>query len=113
MTELQAELAALAVRALSIGFRTLHIVGPDELDGARVGYARDSDGKDLTGALSGEWQSTWVAIGPQTLGGCSVRMLLIVPDPAAVCARAVRAGATQFARASGAKGSASFPLMTQ
>jgi PhnB protein len=32
---------------------------------------------------------------PQTLGGCSVRMLLIVEDPAAVCKRAVAAGATQ------------------
>ena len=30
---------------------------------------------------------------PETLGGCSVRMLLIVADPAAVCARAVAAGA--------------------
>jgi PhnB protein len=34
---------------------------------------------------------------PQTLGGCSVRMLLIVADPAAVCARAVKAGAKQVA----------------
>jgi PhnB protein len=32
---------------------------------------------------------------PESLGGCSVRMLLIVEDPAAVCARAVAAGATQ------------------
>src|SRR6478672_9503461 len=31
---------------------------------------------------------------PETLGGCSVRMLLIVPDPAAVVVRAVAAGAT-------------------
>jgi PhnB protein len=32
---------------------------------------------------------------PETLGGCSVRMLLIVDDPTAVCARAVTAGARQ------------------
>ena len=32
---------------------------------------------------------------PESLGGCSVRMLLIVNDPAAVCAQAIRAGATQ------------------
>lgn len=31
--------------------------------------------------------------GPETLGGCSVRMLLIVEDPAGACARAVNAGA--------------------
>ena len=30
---------------------------------------------------------------PDSLGGCSVRMLLIVEDPAAVCRRAVEAGA--------------------
>lgn len=31
---------------------------------------------------------------PQSLGGCSVRMLLIVADPAAIFDRAVAAGAT-------------------
>jgi len=32
---------------------------------------------------------------PESLGGCSVRMLLIVEDPRAVCEQAVVAGATQ------------------
>ena len=32
---------------------------------------------------------------PQSLGGCSVRMLRIVEDPAAFCARAIAAGAMQ------------------
>jgi len=32
---------------------------------------------------------------PESLGGCSVRMLLLVEDPAAVYARAVAAGATE------------------
>jgi PhnB protein len=34
---------------------------------------------------------------PESLGGCSVRMLLVVDDPTAVCAQAVRAGATEVA----------------
>jgi len=34
---------------------------------------------------------------PESLGGCSVRMLLIVEDPDAVCRQAVAAGATQVA----------------
>jgi len=34
---------------------------------------------------------------PESLGGCSVRMLLVVEDPAAVCAQAIRAGATEIA----------------
>src|SRR5262245_23666572 len=32
---------------------------------------------------------------PESLGGCSVRMLLIVEDPTAVCAKSVAAGAKQ------------------
>jgi PhnB protein len=32
---------------------------------------------------------------PESLGGCSVRLLLIVEDPEAVCKRAVAAGAMQ------------------
>ena len=41
---------------------------------------------------------------PESLGGCSVRMLLIVADPAAVCAQAVAAGARQVSPVSDAHG---------
>jgi len=41
---------------------------------------------------------------PESLGGCSVRMLLIVEDPAAVCAQAVAAGATEIAPVADAHG---------
>ena len=41
---------------------------------------------------------------PDSLGGCSVRMLLIVEDPAAVCERAIRAGATLVYPATDAHG---------
>ncbi len=41
---------------------------------------------------------------PETLGGCSVRMLLIVEDPAAVCRQAVAAGATQVVPVADAHG---------
>ncbi len=52
--------------------------------------------------LSVDGADFWVAeeskehqnFSPESLGGCSVRMLLIVEDPVAVCARAVEAGAT-------------------
>ena len=55
------------------------------------------------GQLSVAGGEFWVAeespqhqnFSPQTLGGCSVRMLLIVPDPKAVCAQAIAAGAKQ------------------
>ena len=55
------------------------------------------------GQLSVSGAEFWVAeespahknFSPESLGGCSVRMLLIVEDPAAVCAQAIRAGATE------------------
>jgi PhnB protein len=41
---------------------------------------------------------------PESLGGCSVRMLLMVEDPVAACEQAVAAGATQVYRVSDAHG---------
>ncbi|MSR60376.1 MAG: VOC family protein [Planctomycetaceae bacterium] len=41
---------------------------------------------------------------PESLGGCSVRMLLIVEDPASVCKQAVAAGATQVSPVGDAHG---------
>jgi PhnB protein len=53
------------------------------------------------GQLAVSGAEFWVAeespehknFSPESLGGCSVRMLLVVEDPAAICARAVKAGA--------------------
>jgi PhnB protein len=42
-----------------------------------------------------EESPTHLNFSPESLGGCSVRMLLIVEDPKAVCSRAVAAGATE------------------
>jgi PhnB protein len=41
---------------------------------------------------------------PESLGGCSVRMLLIVQDPASVCEQAVAMGAKQVVPVSDAHG---------
>jgi PhnB protein len=41
---------------------------------------------------------------PETLGGCSVRMLLVTADPAKSCAQAVAAGATEVAPVTDAYG---------
>src|SRR5689334_4970567 len=68
--------------------------------GARELYRVHGGG---VGQLSVAGAEFWVAeespehlnFSPQTLGGCSVRMLLIVEDPGAVCRQAVAAGATQ------------------
>lgn len=64
------------------------------------------------GQLAVNGAEFWVAeeskphlnFSPETLGGCSVRMLLMVEDPAAMCAQAVRAGATQVVPVTDAHG---------
>ena len=56
------------------------------------------------GQLAVNHATFWVAeespehlnFSPESLGGCSVRMLLMVEDPAAVCAWAVAHGAKQI-----------------
>lgn len=68
--------------------------------GARETYSVPGGG---VARLSVSGAEFWVAeespehlnFSPEALGGCSVRMLLIVEDPAATCAQAVAAGATQ------------------
>ena len=70
--------------------------------GARELY-RVGDESSVVAQLSVGGAEFWLAdespehlnFSPESLGGCSVRMLLIVEDPGAVCARAVAAGATQ------------------
>jgi PhnB protein len=57
------------------------------------------------GQLSISGAEFWVAeespehlnFSPESLGGCSVRMLLVVEDPATVFARAIGAGAREIA----------------
>jgi len=66
--------------------------------GAREVYRVEGGG---VGQLSVDGAEFWVAeespehlnFSPESLGGCSVRMLLLTADPAAMCARAERAGA--------------------
>ena len=68
--------------------------------GATELYRVDGGG---VGQIAIDGAELWVAeespehlnFSPQTLGGCSVRMMLLVEDPAATQARAVAAGATE------------------
>jgi PhnB protein len=62
--------------------------------------------------LSVDGAEFWVAeespahqnYSPESLGGCSVRMLLVVNDPQSTCERAVKAGAKQLAAVSDSHG---------
>lgn len=97
------------------GFRTLITATLSVRNGPRaIAFYKDAfgavelhrvDGADGTAvtqlAVSGA--EFWVAdetpthlnFSPESLGGCSVRMLLVVEDPDAVCSRAIAAGAKQ------------------
>src|SRR5262245_16898737 len=65
-------------------------VGPLAVNGAEFWVAEESPGH--------------LNFRPESLGGCSVRMLLVVEDPAAVCKRAVAAGAKQVSPVADAHG---------
>jgi PhnB protein len=71
--------------------------------GAVERYRVDDGAGSVVAQLSVSGATFWVAdespehlnFSPESLGGCSVRMLLIVEDPDAVCQQAIAAGATQ------------------
>src|SRR5713101_2673660 len=75
-------------------------------------YRVDDDAGSVVAELSVSGVEFWVAdespahlnFSPETLGGCSVRMLLIVEDPDAVCKQAIAAGATQVSPVSDGHG---------
>jgi PhnB protein len=71
--------------------------------GAKVLHRVDDDAGAVVAQLSVSGAEFWIAdespehqnYSPESLGGCSVRMLLIVSNPDEVCRMAVAAGATQ------------------
>ena len=70
--------------------------------GAKVVYRIDAPDGDVVARLSIDGAEFWVAdespehknFSPETLGGATVRMVMIVDNPDAVFAEAVAAGAT-------------------
>lgn len=70
--------------------------------GATELFRIDSESGEVVARLSADGAEFWVAdespphfnFSPQTLGGGSVRMVMIVADPDAAFERAVKAGAT-------------------
>lgn len=76
--------------------------------GATECYRVDDEAGSVVAQLSVSGAEFWVAdespaylnFSPESLGGCSVRLLLIVDDPVAVCKQAVAAGAVQVSAVS-------------
>lgn len=71
---------------------------------AAVLFRIDADGGHVVAELSAAGARFWVAdespehknFSPETLGGCSVRLILVVNDPDDVYRRAIDAGAQVF-----------------
>lgn len=87
--------AAIAFYKAAFGARELHTIpggGVAQLsvDGAEFWVAEESP--------------THLNFSPESLKGCSVRMLLMVNDPAAVQSRAIRAGAKEVVPVADAHG---------
>lgn len=63
----------------------------------------DAHDRTVVAQLSVDGAEFWVSdespsnlnFSPESLGGCSVRMLMVVNDPDMICQKAVAAGATQ------------------
>jgi len=76
-----------------------------EAFGAIELYRVEADDGAVVAQLSVQGADFWIAdestehlnFSPESLGGCSVRMLLIVEDPDAICRQSVAAGARQVA----------------
>ena len=72
--------------------------------GATEVYRLDGGDKGVVARLSVDGAEFWVSdespehrnFSPETIGGCSVRLILTVADPDAAFARAIRAGATEI-----------------
>ena len=80
--------------------------------GATECYRVEDDSGAIVARLSVAGAEFWIAdespehlnFSPESLGGCSVRLLLIVDDPDDFCARAVAHGATQVVPVGNAHG---------
>ena len=78
----------------AFGAKVLHRI--DDASGAVVAQMSVSDAEFWLADESPEHQN----FSPMTLGGCSVRMLLIVDNPDEACRTACLSGATQIAEVS-------------
>jgi len=82
---------ARAIDFYKAAFNAIELHRVDGADGSTVAQLSVSGAEFWVSDESPEHLN----FSPESLGGCSVRMLLIVEEPDAVCTRAIEAGATQ------------------
>lgn len=62
-------LSSLAIRSVSLGYKTVHLHLPSELPDAQLGYSVDPEGNSLIGKQDGDWKENWIVIGYEDLCG--------------------------------------------
>ncbi len=50
---------------MSLGYRTLQLLHPDDINAAQQGYRYDNSGKDLTGPKQGDWHAEWFVVAEE------------------------------------------------
>lgn len=55
--------------SVSLGYSTIEICAPTQLEDAQLGYAYDLQGNSLVGQSAGDWQANWLVIGHEGLCG--------------------------------------------
>jgi hypothetical protein len=53
---------------ISIGYRELTFLKPDNFDNGQIGYSVDPDNKSLATGKPGDWKKEWLVIGSDDLG---------------------------------------------
>jgi hypothetical protein len=48
---------------VSLGYTSIHIYKPSDLEAGQVGYSIGSNGQPLTGKRDGDWRKSWLVIG--------------------------------------------------
>lgn len=59
----------VALRAVSLGYKTVTLFKANQLVKAQLGYSVDPNGKSLCGSEEGDWQNTWLVIADEDLCG--------------------------------------------
>ncbi|MBI3651959.1 MAG: hypothetical protein HY231_13145 [Acidobacteria bacterium] len=59
---IEAALRTVPFQSVSLGYVTVHIYSPEQLDEAQLGYAIHPDCTPLTGNKNGDWRTSWIVI---------------------------------------------------
>jgi hypothetical protein len=59
----------IELKEVSLGYRTVWLLPPEDLPQAQLGYSVSPGGESLTGEEDGDWHSTWLVIAENDESG--------------------------------------------